>query len=67
MNLDLLLLGAITEFADSRSCNAVRVEPIIVGCGGNAYWKLNCCGKSDVLHQGRYCIFCFLTVPTVSS
>lgn len=49
----ILLFGAITEFVDGRTCNAIRVEPILVGCGGNAYWKLNCSGKFDVLHQGK--------------
>ncbi|XP_057809572.1 uncharacterized protein LOC131023930 [Salvia miltiorrhiza] len=33
----------------SQTCNAVRIEPFLVGHGGNAYWKLNCFG--NVLHQ----------------
>ncbi|KAK6150948.1 hypothetical protein DH2020_015880 [Rehmannia glutinosa] len=35
----------------NQTSDAVRVERIYVGHGGHAYWKLNCCGKSDVLHQ----------------
>ncbi|KAH6831371.1 hypothetical protein C2S53_014544 [Perilla frutescens var. hirtella] len=36
---------------NSRICNTVRIEPLLVGNGGNAYWKLNCSGNSNVLHQ----------------
>ncbi|KAL1566581.1 hypothetical protein AAHA92_02176 [Salvia divinorum] len=33
----------------SRTCNAIRIEPLLVEHGGNAYWKLNCFG--NVLRQ----------------
>ncbi|XP_051115160.1 uncharacterized protein LOC127240490 [Andrographis paniculata] len=33
--------------------DAVRTEPIIVGIGGHVYWKLNCLGDSEVLHQNN--------------
>lgn len=57
MHLDL----AITESVESRTCNAVRIEPFLVGHGGNAYWKLNCFGS--MLRQGKlYYMFCFLLV-----
>ncbi|KAI3462522.1 hypothetical protein Pfo_019185 [Paulownia fortunei] len=36
---------------NNRTSDAVRIEPIFVGVGGHAYWKLNCSGKSDVLCQ----------------
>ncbi|KAK6128530.1 hypothetical protein DH2020_037739 [Rehmannia glutinosa] len=31
--------------------DAVRIEPIFVGVGGHAYWKLKCFSKSDILRQ----------------
>ncbi|KAL3640445.1 hypothetical protein CASFOL_015413 [Castilleja foliolosa] len=31
--------------------DTVRIVPIFVSVGGHVYWKLNCMGKSDVLHQ----------------
>ncbi|XP_073018598.1 uncharacterized protein [Primulina eburnea] len=36
---------------NNKKSDAVRIEPIYKGHGGHAYWKLNCIGKSDVLHQ----------------
>ncbi|KAK6150966.1 hypothetical protein DH2020_015898 [Rehmannia glutinosa] len=39
------------SFSGNQTSDAVRVERIYIGHGGHAYWKLNCCGKSDVLHQ----------------
>ncbi|XP_042041859.1 uncharacterized protein LOC121787243 [Salvia splendens] len=33
----------------SRTCNAMRIEPLLVEHSGNAYWKLNCFG--NVLRQ----------------
>ncbi|KAK4416513.1 Cell division cycle-associated 7-like protein [Sesamum alatum] len=50
---------AHAEVLESKSmllnCNqtseAVRIQPVFVGHGGHAYWKLNCSGKTDVLHQ----------------
>ncbi|KAI3451749.1 hypothetical protein Pfo_008414 [Paulownia fortunei] len=35
----------------NQTSDAVRTEPIFMEHGGHAYWKLNCSGKSDVLHQ----------------
>ncbi|XP_051115235.1 uncharacterized protein LOC127240552 isoform X2 [Andrographis paniculata] len=35
----------------SKISDAVRTEPILVGSGGHVYWKLNCLGDSEVLHQ----------------
>ncbi|KAL8549761.1 hypothetical protein ACS0TY_008559 [Phlomoides rotata] len=49
-----------------RSCDAVRIEPVFVGRGGNVYWKLRCSGNSDVLRQSKlysisvYRTFCSL-------
>ncbi|XP_051115162.1 uncharacterized protein LOC127240492 [Andrographis paniculata] len=36
---------------ETKNSDAVRTEPILVGSGGHVYWKLNCLGDSEVLHQ----------------
>ncbi|KAG8384066.1 hypothetical protein BUALT_Bualt04G0079400 [Buddleja alternifolia] len=36
---------------NKQTCDAVRIEPLFIGGGGDVYWKLNCYGKSDVLRQ----------------
>ncbi|KAL3637817.1 hypothetical protein CASFOL_018265 [Castilleja foliolosa] len=36
---------------NNQHADTVRIEPIFMGVGGHVYWKLNCLGKSDVLHQ----------------
>ncbi|KAG8373717.1 hypothetical protein BUALT_Bualt11G0053800 [Buddleja alternifolia] len=36
---------------NNQTSDAVRTERLFMGDGGHAYWKLNCLGKSDVLHQ----------------
>ncbi|KAK6152892.1 hypothetical protein DH2020_012531 [Rehmannia glutinosa] len=42
----VILLSLGNQISD-----AVRIEPIFVGVGGHAYWKLKCFGKSDILRQ----------------
>lgn len=45
--------SASTESVDCWTCNAVRIEPVLVPGGGNVYWKPNCSGNSNVLRQGK--------------
>ncbi|XP_073127846.1 uncharacterized protein [Henckelia pumila] len=45
------VLKSTGMFNNNKKSDAVRIEPIFKGRGGHAYWKLNCIGKSDVLHQ----------------
>lgn len=40
-------------FVDNKTLDSVRIEPIFVGSGGDAYWKLKCDGKSGLLHQSK--------------
>ncbi|KAH6803700.1 hypothetical protein C2S51_031947 [Perilla frutescens var. frutescens] len=35
----------------NQTAHATRVEPVFMGNSGHVYWKLNCSGESDVLHQ----------------
>ncbi|XP_047968508.1 uncharacterized protein LOC125212392 [Salvia hispanica] len=37
----------------SRTCKAIRIEPLLVEHGGNAYWKLNCFGNVLRQHVGK--------------
>lgn len=34
-----------------QTAHATRVEPVFMEHSGHVYWKLNCYGESDVLHQ----------------
>lgn len=34
-----------------QTAHATRVEPVFMEQSGHVYWKLNCYGESDVLHQ----------------